>query len=149
MTRRWWILRQALLPAVLFAAAVASLVYGALYHAVPVERNVVEVQTVQEEHEEEIDIPFAAPPDALIPNPQSAFPDPFFPGPPRPKLKVIRTQTVEKKVVKPVVEDESEAAVVREVTVGGVVLAKSGVLRRTYGPTASGEEVPPPSLCPT
>jgi hypothetical protein len=147
---KWWILRQALPPVLLLAGAVASLVYGAVYHSVPVERNVLEVQTVEEEHEEEIALPFAAPPDSLLPNPQAPIPDPFFPGPPRGKIKVMVTQPVEKKVIKPVVENEPEAMIVFEVTRGGVVrLAESGMLKRTYGPTLSGEDIPPPLLCPT
>jgi hypothetical protein len=65
-------------------------------------------------------------------------------------MKVMVIETVKKNVLTTVVENEPEAMIVREVTVGGVVLAESGVLKRTYGPTsANGDEVPPPSLCPT
>jgi hypothetical protein len=146
---KWRILRQALLPVLLLAGAIASLVYGAVYHSVPVERNILEILVVQEEHEEERELPFAAPPDSAFPNPQSPVPDPFFPGPPRPKIKVTVIEDVPKKVIRPVVEDEPETMIVFKVTLGRVTLSESGVLQRTYGPTLSGEDIPPPSLCPT
>jgi hypothetical protein len=149
MSQRW-IVRQALLPILLLAGAAASLVYGAIYHSVPVERNVLDVQIVQQEHEEERELPFAAPPAAGPDLSGSIGPtDPFFPPGPRPKVKVTVTEEVKQNVVKPVVEDERETTIVFEVTRGGVVLAESGVLRQTYGPTEAGDDVPPPSRCPT
>jgi hypothetical protein len=163
MTHPWRITGRAISAALLFVGSVASLVYGAMYHTAPVERNTVEVQVVQEEHEEMRELPFGAalpgmPPDATVfPDPGMGpppggppfGPPPGFPGAQPPKVKVIVTQPVEKKVVKPVVENEPEPILVAEVTVGGVVLAESGMLKRTYGPTESGEEIPRPTLCPT
>ena len=67
MMHVWRILRQALLPSLLLAGAVASLVYGAVYHFVPVERNVVVVEVVQEEHEEWREDPFAGPAPGMTP----------------------------------------------------------------------------------
>jgi hypothetical protein len=154
---------RAALAALLFAGGVASLVYGAVYHSAPVERNVVETQVVQEEHEEMRELPFgqalpgvgpdgtAFPDPGIEPPPDGpAFgPPPGFPGAHAPKVKVIVVQPVEKKVIKPVVEYEPEPIVVFEVTRGGVELADSGTVRRTYGPTANGEQIEPPSMCPT
>lgn len=147
----WWLVRQALLPGLLLAGGIAAWAYGAVWHAVPVERNVLEVKIVEQSHEEERELPFAAPPSAA-----AAFPgggtgpaDPFFPAGPRPKIKVTVTEPVEVKVVKPVVLDEPETAIVFEVTRGGVELAESGVLKQTHGLSESGEEVPPLARCPT
>ena len=154
---------RTLWAALLFAGGVASLVYGAMYHAVPVERNTLKCQTVPVDHEEYREDPFGAPFPGMPPS-GPAFPDPGmgpspggpafgpppgFPGTQCPKVKVIVTQYEQKNVLKPVVEDEPEPILVFEMTRGGVVLAESGILKRTYGPTESGEEIPPPSMCPT
>jgi len=81
--------------------------------------------------------PFATPGDAG--NPFQASPSGIGSdaGPMPPDL---RMQKIREKVLVP--HDEFEGAIVRDVTVGGVILLPDGILKRTY----SGR---PPSLCPT
>jgi len=162
MTHPWRITGRALLAALLFAGGVASWVYGGLYHTAPVERNTLLARMVQVEHEEERELPFGVPFSPAPPE-GSPFPDPGmgpspdglgfapppFPGEPRRKVKVIVTSEVEKKFDRAVIEYEPEPILVAEVTVGGVAMTQSGIVRRTYGPRASGEDIPRPTLCPT
>jgi hypothetical protein len=118
---------RAVFGALLFAGGVAGIVYAAHCHTI----DVVEVQ--EEEVFLSADSPFG-------PEPPFAAP-PLF-GPPLPledpfagKIKAIKTTEI--------LHLESEPKVVLEVTVGGVVLADSGRIERTY----TGEEGP--ALCPT
>jgi hypothetical protein len=78
---------------------------------------------------------FGPPPDAGFgPPPGDGFGAPGMGAPP-PFLTKIKETII-------VPEEESEASLIREITIGGVTLLAEGILRRTY----SGE---PPSLCPT
>ncbi len=136
----WGILRRAMLPLVVLSLGIAALVYG------------VEKHTAHVFEEQEIEISLAPPPppppDLGGPPGMDGFPgmdgmpdfgggpgvfSPF--GAPPPEL-----QKVKQKIF--VGTDELETVIVRDVTIGGLVLLDSGELRRTY----SGE---PPSLCPT
>ena len=126
------------LPALLAAAGVVLVIYGAMFHSAPVtEEQVAEVSIV-------VPTPFSpGPPGAgQVPpgtGPPLAGPlgfrnQPPFPGPP------ILRKTVRRKVL--VTKNEFEPVLMRDVTVGGLTLLPSGELRRTY----TGQ---PPSLCPT
>jgi hypothetical protein len=113
---------RAIAPIGLFGCGIASLIYGAAYHAAPVSK----------EQEMEIDVPL--PPEFLPPGqpPSVEFP----PGMTQPPFG----QKIVEKVI--VTADKSEPALIREITFGGVTLLASGEIRQTY----TGE---PPSLCPT
>jgi len=135
------IIRRAIVPLLLLLGAVASIQVGAAHHSVPV--------LMEQEEEVEIDVPnpFALPPGF---DPGSAFaqpppfgdpslgPPPFGPAPfEAPAIKEIRTRVTQ------TTKEMPEPALIREVTVGGVVRLASGELKRTY----SGDQGP--SLCPT
>ncbi len=140
----WAIIHRAILPGLLIAAGIASVVYGAMYHSVP----------VVEEREEEIDV---APPPLDNFGPMEEDPamcGPGFPpmgepgmggppglGPP-PGFAELPPHLAKEKVTIFVTEDEPEPTLIREVTVGGLALFEAGKLKRTY----SGKI---PSLCPT
>lgn len=140
----WAVIHRAILPVLLIGGGIASVVYGAMHHTVP----------VVEEREEEIDI---APPTPFGPEfpgegPELGGPPGFGPpefgapglGPPGfgPPGFGPPSELTKRKVKIFVSEDEPEPAIIREVTIGGVVLLEPGKLKRTY----SGK---PPSLCPT
>jgi hypothetical protein len=139
MTRKWRITGRAIFATLLFAGGVAGIVYGAQCHTI----DVIEVQ------EEEVllpaDSPFGpgSPFGGVPPYPGGPPGMPPFPeGPPLPfedplarKIKAIKTTEI--------LHVESEPKVVLEVTVGGVTLADSGRIERTY----TGDEGP--ALCPT
>ena len=124
MTR--FLLRMSL-PILVFAGGIACLFYGFGTHAAAVTE------------EQQIEVSLAPP---LPPGMPGMPGDPFggpgagapFAAPPPFLSKVTQTVVVS--------ADESEAKLIREVSIGGVTLLASGLLRRTY----SGE---PPSLCPT
>lgn len=118
----WTIIRRAILPGILLITGFASLIYGAKYHIVPV--------LTEQKTESTIDIPV----------PFSQIPPPFpgaqqFDGPPQMRKQVV--QRTEEITIK-----ESEPALIREVTVGGVAYNEFHKLKRTYSGKA-------PSLCPT
>lgn len=135
-------IKRVTLPVLLLFGGAGLLVYGAAIHSL----RVVE----ERETEETIVIPSPFEPPPLYPDSPPDFPEPppFLAGPPPIVEKVIR-KTRE-------IKHESEPALIREVTIGGVTLTReesiaslfgvtllaSGELRRTY----SGEA---PSLCPT
>ncbi len=150
----WAIIQRAIVPCVLLVAGIVSAIHGA-------SRHVVEVV---QEHEEEISIPIptfgpgpAGPEDEAFPGappgdrgppfaegqppgpgplgqPPMDGPPPFWQPPPM-------FEKVIKKVI--VTTDEPEPTIIREVSVGGLTLADSGEIKRTY----SGNEGP--ALCPT
>ncbi len=137
------------MPLALLIAGIVSARHGAKHHLIPVVR----------EHEEEVSIPIPMPFVAGPPGPEENGPPgdisgqepPLGPdGPPggplmdQPPLPWQPPQMFEK-VIKKVIEttDEPEPRIIREVSVGGVTLADSGEIRRTY----SGEDGP--ALCPT
>jgi hypothetical protein len=115
---------RALLPLLVFAGGIGCLVYGIGFH------------TASVAEEQEIEVPIPPPPTFIGPGqPFEGMPGgPAFPGfpsfPSKAKEKVIVTA------------DNSEPRLIRDVTVGGLILLASGEIRRTY----SGEA---PSLCPT
>ncbi len=141
----WGILRRAILPVVMLAVGIAALVHGVAKH------------TAHVFEEQEIEISLAPPPDMGGPPGMDGLPGmpgmgdlPGMEGMP-PGLggldalspfgaPPLELQKVKQKIF--VGKDEREMAIVRDVTIGGLVLLESGELRRTY----SGE---PPSLCPT
>ena len=136
----WKVIRRAVLPVLLIAGSVASVIYGARHNT----------QVVLEEEEREILIgppPEAFPPGLMPGMPPGAQPGmpgmpPGFPGPggfPQPFLPPPQIKVIEKILVP---TDTSEFTLTRELTFGGVVLLASGELKRTYSGKA-------PSLCPT
>jgi len=134
-------IRRAIFPLLLLLGAVASIHYGAAYHSVPV--------LVEQEEEVEIDVPnpFALPPGLAPDSPlaqtppfgdPSLGPPPFGPAPFEvPAIKQVVTRVTQ------TTKEMPEPALIRDVTVGGVVRLASGELKRTY----SGDQGP--SLCPT
>jgi hypothetical protein len=156
------VILRSIVPTIVLLAGITAVVYGAMYHT----------QTVTVEQEVEIDLgpppgfgdpslddgfgppaddgfgppaddgfgPPAddgfGPPmgDGFGPPPDAGFGAPGMGAPP-PFLTKIKETIV-------VPEEESEASLIHEITIGGVTLLAEGILRRTY----SGQ---PPSLCPT
>jgi hypothetical protein len=116
------ILRRAVLPLLLVLAGIGAAVYGVKYHVLP----------VLEDHESErsIDMPDAFP----------AMPPPF-PGM-EPMGRPQRTPKVTVKVTTEEPVPLAEPAMIRDATVGGIVLNDDKKLKRTY----SGK---PPTLCDT
>jgi hypothetical protein len=144
----WSVVRRAILPLLVLAIGIAGLTYGLHKHtARAFEERVEEIEiTVPEFGPPGMPPEFAGPPGVPpefagppgmdgppgFPGPPGMLP--FGPPPPR-KQKVTQTTIVEKSL--------SEPTIIRDVTIGGLVLEARG-LRRTY--SGSG---PPPSLCPT
>ena len=114
------VIMRAVVPVLLLLGGIASLIYGARFH----DTLVFE----EKEIEEKIPVPFGMPPFAGPEAPPWAQPPGF----------TLRTD--KHKVLVPY--DQSEPTLIRDVTVGGVVLLDSGDLKRTYSGKA-------PSLCPT
>ena len=119
------IIRRAIVPALLLIGGLASLIYGAIFHSVP----------LLEDHEIQatIEVPaeFAPPPGGEALPPDAA---PF--GEPLPFVKKTVTR------VETTTVQESEPVVMRDASVGGIVLLDSGELKRNY----SGKG---PALCPS
>jgi hypothetical protein len=143
------ILLRVLVPLALFAAGVASTIFGMTRHVIPV------VQETEEEVSITIPPPFgpgpAGPrgPSGLEGPPMPGAP-PFGDGPPGgppmvmpPPVWQPPPMRVKGKKTTILTFDESEPKIIREVSVGGVTLADSGEIKRTY----SGDEGP--ALCPT
>lgn len=97
------IFRRAIVPVFLCLGAVASMIYGAVRHQVP----------VGEEQEIEVDFP--------MPAGFQGLPSFDEPSPPKIKEKVVVTA------------DQSERTLIQAVTVGEMLLEKTGELRRTKG----------------
>jgi hypothetical protein len=126
----WSSVRRSVLPALLLIGGLVSIIYGAIFHSSPV--------LVEQETKTTIDVPleFPPPPGEASPNGGPAFPGGApFGGP----LQFIKKTVTRGDLVSVV---ESEAAMTREVTFGGVVRLDSGELKRTY----SGKG---PALCPS
>lgn len=152
----WAMIQRIIVPGVLLGAGIVSAIYGTTRHV---------VEVVQEQ-EEEISIPVARPfgPGPFGPEggafpggppqdggppfaeaqppmdrppgdqPPMDGPPPFWQPPPMFEKVIKKTITI---------TDEPEPKVVREVSVGGLMLADSGEIKRTY----SGQDGP--ALCPT
>jgi hypothetical protein len=130
----WAIVRRAVVPGLLLSGGLASLIYGALFHEAPV--------VTEKETETTIDVPLALPPARPFGDGPSFGESPSFPGGPlMGEAPAFVKKTVKR--VDLVTIDESEPSLIREVTVGGVALQKSGELKRTYSGNAG------PALCPT
>jgi hypothetical protein len=116
----WNVVKRGLLPGLLMILGLASLIYGSRFHNEPVLTESTSEQTIEV-------------PDMSV----QTFPDGRgFTSPPP-----MRKQTVQK--TEEVTIYLPEPAIVKDVSVGGLVLAaKSGQLKRTYSGKA-------PSLCPT
>lgn len=153
----WRTVLRGLLSIVLFAGAVASLIYGAKYHFVPVsEEGEIEISIAPPPPlppmgipgELPFETPGMGPPLGEMPPPdmEQPFGEPELPGPAAPHVEPFPPglppffDTIKQKVI--TTEDESEPTLIREVTFGGVTLLDSGELLRTY----TGQ---PPSMCPT
>lgn len=145
----WRIIQRTIPPFLLLCGGVAAVVYGAMYHTVPVsEEQEIEISIApppmpgfpgQPPFEEPFgappfeEPPFGAPPDMGFPPDMGAPPDMMGPMP-------HGMGKIKEKII--VTEDEPEPKLISEVTFGGVALLASGDIMRTY----TGE---PPSLCPT
>lgn len=145
----WAILQRAIVPLVLLIAGIASTISGAKHHLIP----------VVQEHEEEVSIPMPTPfgpgPEGPLPPdgpPGAPEPPSFAPGqmpgadmPPGGPPAFWQPPPALTKVIKKVIitTDEPEPKIIREVSVGGLTLADSGEIKRTY----TGDEGP--ALCPT
>ena len=113
------------MPVVLVVLGAAAIVYGAAFHVLPVHPAPA---TPSEPTAAPAPEPFAAPsPESFMGLPGRAAP---------PKVQ----EPIAEKAPAPIME--SEPALVREVSVGGVTLSEAGDIRRTY----SGA---PPAQCPT
>jgi hypothetical protein len=147
----WAIILRAIVPLMLLVAGIVSAIYGVKHHTVE----------VVQEHEEEISIPIPTP---FAPGPPGPDGQPFGEGPPGPggepfaegqppggeppmdgpppfwQPPPMFAKMIKKTIV---TTDEPEPKIIREVSVGGVALAESGEIKRTY----SGDEGP--ALCPT
>ncbi len=125
-------------PCLLLVAGIACTIYGAKYHAIP----------VVQEREKEITIALPSPSGPAPPavedqplpdgSPGAAGQPPGMPsaGQPSPASTKALWKT-------PFATDEMESKLMREASVGGVTLADSGKIKRTY----SGDQAP--TLCPT
>jgi hypothetical protein len=115
----WNFVKRGILPVLLISGGAASLIYGSMFHTLPVLTKETTEKTIE------------------VPEPFSqALPGaPDLGGPPQ-----TRKQTV--KSTETVLINLSEPTLVRDMTVGGVALNKSFKLERTYTGKA-------PSLCPT
>jgi hypothetical protein len=118
----WSIVRRAISPALLLIGGVIALVYGTLYHRVPVLEE-TESQTT-------IDVPLEIP-----------IPSPYGDNSPFDSPQAVIKKTVTR--IDRNIKIEPEGTIVREVTVGGVALQESGAIKRTY----TGDKGP--ALCPT
>ncbi|MCC6125018.1 MAG: hypothetical protein IT426_08655 [Pirellulales bacterium] len=116
------ILRRAVLPLLSIIAGVAALVYGVRFHVLP----------VIEERESEITV--------NVPEPFSPM-QPSFPGmDPQAGPPQFRKQTATK--ITEEILPLAEPALIRDATIGGIVLSEARELKRTYRGA-------PPLLCPT
>jgi hypothetical protein len=140
------------LPVLLCAAGFAMVAYGVFVHAVPVvqdrevEKSISELQMDQpEEPGGPPQDPFGSPQDPFgspqdpFGSPQDPQPpqsDPWGPpsGPPLPKTVVV----LERETV-----DDSEPAIILDVTRDGLALLDTGEIKRLYTPGMA------PALCPT
>ena len=148
----WNVIRRAIVPGVLLVGGVAMVVYGAVGRRLPVWEEALGQEKVTEQREIEIPI---GPPEPLPPEVGKFPPDggmpPLLGRPMKVKqtvlVDVVRKRQTQRKV------DEAEYVVVREMTVGGIVLAGPGKLMRTYRRAEAGWDAadlaPPPSQCPT
>lgn len=125
------IFQRAVLPILLMASGVASLVYGLGYHRTAV--------VDQQEVEEKVTIPsqFGPPPGFPGGPPTAGGPEvggmpPFAPPPIVQIVKRIERTT----------KEEPESRLVFEVSIGGLARLDTGELKRTYAGKA-------PSLCPS
>ena len=139
----WWCPMQMLVRVVatvlLLVIGIGFTVYGALQHAIPVVKEV----------EEEVRIPVPMPVDPALPggegqsvpggSPGLASEPPGMPGPAR-QPPPVYNKVMRKSVF---ATDEMEWRLIREASIGGVTLANSGKIMRTY----SGDDAP--ALCPT
>jgi hypothetical protein len=134
----WGIFQRAMLPLLVLAVGITALVHGVKNHTTHVfeEREIEITLAPPAPFAPGIPPGFGGPPGLDMGRGFDGAPGAMPPfGAPPPEL-----QKVKQKIF--VGTDESEMAIVRDVTIGGLALLDSGDLRRTY----SGQ---PPSLCPT
>ena len=147
----WVNVQRTILPLLLVIAGIGSAIYGAKCRVIP----------VVQENEEEITLPGPFPFLPGLPGPEGQpFPDAgtMPPGPPFAEGQppgdeppagmpppLWQPPGMSTKVLKKVIltTDELEPTIIREVSVGGLTLADSGEIKRTY----SGDQGP--ALCPT
>ncbi len=132
----WQTIRRLILPTAILLLGVGMWVYGARQHTQPVIEE-QEMTFLEPDPNAPPFDPFGDPFPGAPPfdgPPEFGPPGEFVPPPPPPMIPVT--------VLADVVERNAEPLLIRDVTIGGLVLSDSGELRRTY----TGE---PPSLCPT
>jgi hypothetical protein len=146
------IITRAVVPLLLLGAGITSLVYGVRFHTVPVTMPAPEAKEAERKacvpsgmpsfagSRSSLGAAFSHGPGAPEANPAGTAggsPNALLPWARPPEFSVPT-----EKQKKPVRSDQSEPTLVRDVTIGGVVLLESGELQRTYSGKA-------PSLCPT
>ena len=115
----WNYVKRGILPVLLLFGGAASLIYGSMFHTLPVLSKETTEKTI------EVPVPFSP----TSPGAQD------FGGPPQTRKQTVKSTEL-------VLIQESEPALIRDMTVGGVALNKAHKLERTYSGKA-------PSLCPT
>jgi hypothetical protein len=103
----------------LIPAGTGCIIYGSLYHMIPVTEN----------REEKITLPAPMP---IQPETRPGEGPPF-----------TQPQTIQAIKTIAVTNDQPEASIIREVTFGGVTLAQAGKIIRTYSGSKG------PAFCPT
>ena len=129
----WAIVRRAVLPGLLLIGGLGSLIYGAMFH----KASVVE----ERETETTIDVPLGLPPARPFGEMSPPGMPPFPGGAPMDAAPAVIKKKVKR--VDRVTVEMSEPSMIRDVTVGGLALSKSGELERTYSGDAG------PAMCPT
>ncbi len=131
----WRIIQRGILPALLLACGIASLTYGVKHHS--------EEVFVEQEIEISIEMPEMPMTAPEFGGEQEFGGEPGFDGPPSDMMFPGPPPEMQKvKQIVMIGQDDPEMVLVRDVTIGGLVLLPSGELQRTY----TGK---PPSLCPT
>jgi hypothetical protein len=143
----WTIFGYRFVPLLLFAVGTCGVIYGAMYHGIPVIETKVEKYTVQVPDKS---APPAIPPEMPVFGPPGMPPgfgtdDPYLPPPPKMKDEV-RTREV------PSPAEKSELEFNDKVTVDGVQWTKDGQLAWTGtgdGGGSGGGGSKGPAACPT
>ncbi len=142
----WTLIRRAVLPVLLASGGIASLIYGARFHRVPV----VEEVAVTVLEEQEIEEPLG-PPEMFQPPPFLEQGQPPFPGPP-PVIPMVKKKIlVAKDATREILRQEPEPVLVLGATIGDLPFLVSGELRRTQSraPGVEASSRKGLSLCPT
>ncbi|MBN2578789.1 MAG: hypothetical protein JXB10_07340 [Pirellulales bacterium] len=145
---QWTVFGYRFVPLLLFAAGICGIIYGALYHLIPVVEKRVEKYTVEVIDDQQ---PPPPPPDWGPPGFGPGWESGAPPIPPPPKMK-----TEDRERQKEILTQESELTVNRAVTVDGIQRSPTGQLvwanqAAVASATGSGGEggKKGPAACPT